>query len=59
MREPETGKQTCVGSGKPVRLETTVFSGRDWTGECSVCGQRLQLGYAGIAPDHEVPSPPP
>lgn len=50
--------ENCAGSGAILESEETslALNGTSWTGECPVCRQRLELGYAGLIPVHPAGS---
>ena len=49
-------RDRCEGSGQRAIEADTVPASSSSTGRCPVCEQRLELGYAGIVPNHSAPS---
>lgn len=47
----------CPGSSKQALQEGKPRLGEPWFSLCPVCRTRLQLGFAGIVPDHPAPRP--
>jgi hypothetical protein len=47
----------CEGSGRVAQFDHSVFADRIWTGLCAICGRQLELGYAGLIPEHTSQGP--